>query len=65
MKDLYLNGLYIEINTKNPNDTVVYIYDCMSDLKETERDSILNYLRAEGFIGNKIRCEIIRGEDYF
>ena len=65
MVSLFVNGLSVEVSTKNPEDIVVYIYDCMSDLKDSERDAILNYLKSEGFIGNKIRCEVIRGEDYF
>ena len=68
MISLFLNGLGIEIDVKNAGEKeeeiVVYIYDCLSDLKISERDAVLNYLRAEGFIKNKIRCEVIRGEDY-
>ncbi len=69
MTSLFLNGLGIEIDTKNvgkkEEETVVYIYDCLSNLKTPERDAVLNYLRSEGFIKNKIRCEVIRGEDYY
>ena len=66
-----INGLFVEIYDAKPEENFwgnhkIYIYDCLSDLADKERDSIINYLYEEGFIDDRrTRCEIIRGEDYF
>lgn len=65
-----VNGLYTEIYEAKPKEEFwgnkkVYIYDCLSDLADVERDSIIDYLYMEGFIDDRrTKCEIIRGEDY-
>ncbi len=69
MFELFLNGLYIEIALSEDSDwqkDVVYIYDCLSNLSDEERDIIVCYLYEEGFIQDrKTCCQVIRGEDYF
>jgi len=66
--ELFLIGLYIEIKTSEDEDwqkDVVYIYDCLSNLSDKERDSVIDYLYNEGFIQDrKTCCQVIRGEDY-
>jgi len=68
---IQFNGLFVEVYDKDPTenfwkDKKIYIYDCLSDLSEKERDSIINYLYEEGFVDDRrIEFEVIRGEDYF
>ena len=68
---IVINGLIVEIYDKNPaedfwGDKKIYIYDCLSDLTDKERDLLINYIYDEGFIDDRrIECEVIRGEDYF
>ncbi|MAF25942.1 hypothetical protein CL634_10260 [bacterium] len=68
--DTVVNGLLIEVYDSNPEENfwenrTVYVYDCLSDLTDKERDIIVNYLYSEGFIDDRrTRCEVIRGEDY-
>ena len=65
-----VNGLFIEVYDAKPEENYwgnhkVYIYDCLSDLADVERDFIINYLYEEGFIDDRrTKCEVIRGEDY-
>ena len=66
-----VNGLYTEIYDENPEEEFwgnkkIYIYDCLSDLSDKEKESIIDYIYAEGFVDDRrTKCEIIRGEDYF
>jgi hypothetical protein len=68
---LEVNGLIVEIYNEKPEenfwgDKRIYIYDCISDLTEVERDMIINYLYEEGFIDDRrTKCDVIRGEDFF
>jgi hypothetical protein len=65
-----VNGLFAEVYEANPEEEFwgnkkIYIYDALSDLADVERDVIIDYLYAEGFIDDRrTKCEIIRGEDY-
>jgi hypothetical protein len=65
-----VNGIFAEIYDSNPDESFwgnkkIYIYDCLSDLADVERDVIINYLYEEGFIDDRrTRCEVVRGEDY-
>tara|TARA_Y100000310_G_C20684877_1_gene818341 strand:- start:1634 stop:1864 length:231 start_codon:yes stop_codon:yes gene_type:complete len=65
-----VNGLFAEVYDANPQEGFwgnkkVYIYDCLSDLADAEKDIIINYLYEEGFIDDRrTKCEVIRGEDY-
>ena len=65
-----INGLIVEVYDKDPGkdfwkNKKIYIYDCLSDLTDKERDIIIDYMYSEGFIDDrKIDCEVIRGEDY-
>ena len=65
-----LNGLFVEIYDAKPEENYwgnhkIYIYDCLSDLTDAERDAVINYLYEEGFIDDRrTKCEVIRGEDY-
>ena len=73
-----VNGLIVEIYDRikveseqdwHPNfwaNKKIYIYDCLSDLTDEERDIVINYIYAEGFIDDRrTECDVIRGEDYF
>tara|TARA_R100000808_G_C2012673_1_gene64512 strand:+ start:126 stop:359 length:234 start_codon:yes stop_codon:yes gene_type:complete len=65
-----VNGLFVEIYDSKPEEQFwgnkrIYIYDGLSDLSDVERDKIIDYLYTEGFVDDRrVRCEIIRGEDY-
>ena len=65
-----VNGLFAEIYDAKPEENFwgnkkIYIYDCLSDLADVERDAIIDYLYAEGFIDDRrVKCVSIRGEDY-
>jgi hypothetical protein len=65
--ELFLNGFYIEVTLSEDEDwqkDAIYIYDCLSSMREEERDSLIEYLYSEGFVQDrKTRCEVIRGED--
>ena len=64
------NGLFVEIYDEKPEENfwgnkTIYIYDCLSDLADVERDSIIDYLYAEGFIDDRqTKCQVVRGEDF-
>lgn len=68
---IVVNGLIVEVYDRNPEDDFwgdkrIYIYDCLSDLTDKEKDIVINYLYSEGFIDDRrIDCQVIRGEDYF
>ena len=65
-----VNGIFAEVYESKPEEEYwgnkkIYIYDCLSDLADVERDKIIDYLYEEGFIDDRrTKCEIIRGEDY-
>ncbi len=65
-----INGLFAEIYDAEPKENYwgnhkIYIYDCLGDLADVERDVIINYLYEEGFIDDRrTNCQIIRGEDF-
>ena len=58
-----VNGLFAEIYDIKPEENYwgnhkIYIYDCLSDLADVERDIIINYLYEEGFIDDRrTRCD--------
>jgi hypothetical protein len=65
-----VNGLYTEIYEDNPEEGFwdnkkIYIYDCLSDLSDKEKEHIIDYIYNEGFIDDRrTQCEVIKGEDY-
>ena len=67
---IVINGLHIEVYDKDPKEEFwgnkkIYIYDCLSDLSEKERDMIIDYIYTEGFVDDRrTECAVLRGEDY-
>ncbi|MAF25118.1 hypothetical protein CL634_06040 [bacterium] len=67
---MFVNGLCVEVYNQGSGedfwgDKKIYIYDCLSDLSNKEKEAIIDYLYSEGFIDDRrTGCEVIRGEDY-
>ena len=65
-----INGLIVEIYDSDPEkdfwgNKIIFIYDCLGDLTDKEKDIVVNYIYDEGFVDDRrTECQVISGEDY-